>query len=225
MTKSEIQGVSVYNGYAQYDFQFINNNWFMQPTFVDANGPGTPILNFTFPNPYILGHLVVPVYKPENRQKHYNVLDLQGNMTTPTYLSSTDLFNQVTYVPKGTAYDIFGGISQFDKIGFIVVPIGQEFYNWRTYFNAIANPDWNRSMIVYDENNLQSIVGDIESWNEFLSCSGAQRKPLYWKKQFKREFNKLKKIKSYNAHLKAGTTHLIFPLGRYNVMGPMGSAE
>ena len=147
-------------------------------------------------------------------------------MTTPTYLSSTDLFNQVTFVPKGTAYDIFGGISQFDKIGFIVIPIGDEFYNWRTYFNAMSNPDWNRTMVVYDEYNIQTTVEDMQTWYDYLSLSGAQKKPYYWKKQFKRGFNKRNwgKIKVYIPQYGQKIT-IRHPVGRYKFTGPLGSAE
>ena len=150
MTQTQIQGTPVHNPYTQYNWQFPSSNYFQDATFIDANGPGRPVLQYIGFNPYIIGHIVVPVPKPDHRQKHYNVLDSNGNLQTPTYLSSTDLWNQPTFVPKGVSYNIFGGISQHDKIGFLVLPIGSEFYNWRLYVNVLANPDWNKSQIVYD---------------------------------------------------------------------------
>lgn len=66
-------------------------------------------------------------------------------------------------MPKGERYDILhDGLSQYDKIGFVVMPIGEEFYNYRRYFNFLANPDWNRSQVVYDEKGVLTNVPSQE---------------------------------------------------------------
>ena len=184
------------------------------------------MLNYTYYNPQILGHLVIPVFKPENRQKWYNVLDQDGNLMTPTELSSTTLFNQVVFVPKGVSYSIMHGISQHDKLGFIVIAVGADNYNWIRYFNFDANTMWNRTNTVYDENGQMHTVTNSIAWAEFLSQVGTKRQPYFWKKIYRRIFNRKGLLKTYIPDYRNNKfVKIKHPLGRYEFFGPIGSAE
>ena len=225
MTQNNINGAAVHNPYKQYDFRHPTTNSFSDPTFIDPNFGGSAVLNYTVPNP-IIGHLVVPVFKAGEMEKWYNNYNKDNQLRTPTQLSSTQIFNQVVFVPKGTPYDVLhNGLSHHDKIGFLVVPVGDMFYSFRRYFNATVNPDWNRTRIVEDEQNRKTTVPDTEEWKAFLSLAAGERDPFFWRKGYKRMFNKKRNAVGFWAEYKEGYAVLIHPIGRWRIAGPTGSAQ
>jgi len=100
MTQDNINGAPIHNPYKQYNYAHPTINYFHDPTFIDPSLIGSALLKYTSNNP-ILGHLVVPVFKDGEREKWYNTYDQNDQLKTPPELSSTQLFNQAIFVPKG----------------------------------------------------------------------------------------------------------------------------
>ena len=118
------------------------------------------------------------------------------------------------------------GISQHDKLGFIVIAVGADNYNWIRYFNFDANTMWNRTNTVYDENGQMHTVTNSIAWTEFLSQVGTKRQPYFWKKIYRRIFNRKGLLKTYIPDYRNNKfVKIKHPLGRYEFFGPIGSVE